>query len=78
MYEIKVETSKSVESTLDPSVTQLIEQLALALQEHHLGLTTLVPFARTYKRDQVLLNQAEDFLMIAQGRSQSWRVQESL
>ena len=69
MYETKIETRK-VESTLDPSILRLIEQLALALQEHHLGLTTLVPFARTYKRDRVLLNQAEDFLMIAQGRSQ--------
>lgn len=72
----KIETKKG-ESTLDPSVLQLIKELAEALQMHHLGLTTLEPFARTYKKDRVLLNQAEDFLSIAQGRSQPWRIPET-
>ena len=50
------------ETTIDPSVLQFIGELAQALQMHHLGLTTTEPFARTYERDQSLLNQAENFL----------------
>ena len=77
MYEIKVKT-REPKSTLDPSVARLIRGLALALQSHHLGLTTMVPLARTYERDQSLLNQAEDFLMITEGKLQPWRIREGL
>lgn len=63
--------------TLDPSMLCLIKDLAQALQGHHLGLTTTEPFTRTYERDRVLLNQAEDFLSIAQGRPQPWRIPET-
>ena len=72
-YVTKPETKPGV-CTIDPSILQLIKDLAQALQMHHLGLTTTEPFARTYERDQSLLNQSEDFLMIAQGRTQSWRI----
>lgn len=77
MSKIKVNPMK-IESTVDPSILRLIEQLALALQSHHTGLVTTEPFARTYKRDRVLLNQAEDFLTIAQGEPQPWRIPEDL
>ena len=60
--------------TVDPSVLELIRDLAQALQTHHLGLTTTEPFARTYYRDLTLIDQAEDFLMVAQGKPQHWRV----
>lgn len=75
MYETKVETRK-VGITLDPNILWLIKELAQALQAHHLGYTTTESFAKTYKRDLALLNQAEDFLMIAQGEPQPWRVRE--
>jgi len=72
-YMPKLETKRG-KCTLDPSILRLIQELAQALQAHHLGLTTTEPFARTYKRDESLIKQAEDFLMIAQERTQSWHV----
>ena len=73
MPKIKVNPTK-VESTI-----RLIEELVLALQSHHTGLVTTVPFARTYERDEALLNKAENFLTAtAQGRSQPRRTQEGL
>ena len=67
---------KPDECTLDPSVLQLIQDLAQQLQAHHLGHTTTMSFAQSYRRDMDLLDRAENFLMIAQGRSQPWRIPE--
>ena len=59
------ETETNETSTVDPSVLELIRDLAQALRAHHLGHTTTEPFARTYYRDHKLINQAEDFLTAA-------------
>ena len=74
-YKTNLETSPG-KCTIDPSILGLIKELAWALQAHHLGHTTNEPFARTYDRDKKLIDRAENFLMIAQGKSQPWRIPE--
>jgi len=75
-YEMPKLETKPGKCTLDPSVLVLIQELAQALQAHHIGFVTTEPFARTYGRDAKLLDRAEDFLMIAQGKTQTWRIPE--
>lgn len=75
-YMPKLETKRG-KCTLDPSILRLIQELAQALQVHHLQYAANEPVPGGYARDIAdlsLINQAEDFLMIAQERTQSWRV----
>ena len=73
MCETETETNLC---TVDPSVLELIQDLALALQAHHVGSTTTETFAYTYNRDLKLVNRAEDFRSVAEGRPQTWRIPE--
>ena len=77
-YESENETQPS-ECTLDPSVLQLIQELAQALQSHHIDCTASddpLVFARALYRDRELVDEARDFLAMAQGRPQSWHIPE--
>lgn len=68
--------SENETCTIDPSVLELIRDLACALQAHHVGSVTTESFAHTYGRDLKLVNQAEDFLSVAEGGVQTWRIPE--
>ena len=75
MCENETETNPCT-CAIDPSVLELIRHLAQALQMHHVGFTTTESFAHTYERDLKLVNRAEDFLSIAEGETQTWRIPE--
>lgn len=67
------------EHILDPSILQLIKNLAQALQSHHIDCTASddpLVFARALYRDRELVDKARDFLAMAQGRPQSWHIPE--
>ena len=71
--------TKPSECALDPSVLQLIQELAQALQSHHIDCTASddpLVFARALYYDRELVDEARDFLAMAQGRLQSWHIPE--